>query len=123
MLLSVFTVCSISSHAAENPEDAAVETVSSTAVDVDADVADADEEETVPAKDTAELQETGVDINPVNLGNSFYARIKMIHYNSYFVTATTNAGRTPITIRRPDIIIRYGISRARITFTGFAVCS
>ena len=97
MLLGVFTVCAISSHAADSTEDAAVETASSTDVDVNIDATGADEEETVPAKDTAELQETGVDIVPVNLGNSFYARIKMIHYSSYYMTATTNANRTPIT--------------------------
>lgn len=62
-------------------------------------------EDTAPAADDHELAEVGApvdvqetgDIAPVNLGKNFYARVKLLKDNSYYLTAPSKAAQTPVT--------------------------
>lgn len=75
----------------------AVTAVSTSAVD-------ADEQEILSEPAVAELADTGAEsdiqdtgaVTAVNLGDSFYARIRMTKYSDYFVTVPSAVGGTPV---------------------------
>lgn len=100
-ILGVAAVTAVPFNATDT--DAAItETFSESA---DAELADtgADAESAQPTEDEAltavgaeaDLQDTGA-VTPVNLGDSFYARIRMTKYSDYYVTVPAKETATPI---------------------------
>ena len=78
-------------------EESSAEPIDETAAEDTADVTPATEPQAdlAPVGADADIQETG-DVVPVNLGNSFYANIKMTKKAGYFVTSPTKAAQKAI---------------------------
>ncbi len=95
-LAMVFGVIAVNTvtFSAEEASDYSTEATAATeeTATVDTDEADADLAEVGAAADT---QETGA-ITPVNLGKSFYAKVKLINNSSFFFTSPSRAAGTPV---------------------------
>lgn len=98
MILSVLAVGMISASATEAEtvgESAAAETVE-TATEAADEFADTGAEpEIADVSSEEEIADTGA-VNPVNLGDSFYARVRMVRYSDYFLTVPSKAADTDI---------------------------